>query len=534
MWREILKAFNPLSDEDELEDIEEFYEFKLYNMLRESDFLKAVADLETEALRYFGINRLYTRNQLLDSIWMSVSGSNVFPKFSVYNNINPYQTDSLDKALRVIKSDAARQENYTDGIPFYYIYQTINAIKKYYGDIIITGQTHEYGAESNLPEYKPYPFSFTRLHTQVILGKQKLKDEIVILIRQYAADVGRELTSNFPSELANTIFKMVNVRDARDAAFIDNLEQLTDMWINFLEETHEEENDKRILDEIYSNARKGIFKHEIDEEIGVPYFAVAEHLVSLRKDDVEFQDEEDYQTRLEGTLNGIHSAFNILLMNKFPKESKTTTKNWLGSLYTMIYRGDDINWKHVLKAFDPLDDTLDDFDEVDEKELRTFVNESYRDLRKEYMVLLRNLISSSDALTFIKRIYNFDNDVIDDFTFSIIHGGYVSYASHITPSFVERFELPERLPDADKEYHFKMPFSRAFRNFNLFWNKIAGQLGLFDEGGFIELDNLRIDRHDWRILELEVNEELYKLMDKYSEDRKKIEQEIKDRESELK
>ena len=525
MWREILKAFNPLADEDELEVDEEFYENELYNMLWESDFLKAVADLETEALRHFGINKSYTRKQLFDSIWMSASGSNVFPKFSVYNNINPYQTDSLDKALRVIKSDAAKEENYTDGIPFYYIYQTINAIKEYYGDIIITGQTHEYGAESNLPEYKPYPFSFSRLHTQVILGKQKLKDEIVILIRQYAVDVGRELHPIFPSELANTIFKMVNVRDARDAGFIGVLEQLTDMWIDFLEETHEEENDKRILDEIYSNARKGIFKYEIDEEIGVPYFAVAEHLVSLRKDDVKFQDEEDYQTRLEGILNAVYSGFNILLLNKFKKESKATKDNWLGALYAMIYREVGVNWKHVLKAFDPIDDTLEDFDEVDEKKLRTFVNQSYRKLRRKYMGLLRNLLSSSTALEFIKKIYNFDNDVIDDFTFTIIHGGYVGY--------VQPFELSERLPDADKEYHFKMPFSRAFRNFNLFWNKIAGQLGLFDEEGFVEVDNLRIDENDWKTLELEVNEELYKLMDKYSQDREKIEQEIKERESEL-
>ena len=525
MWREILKAFNPLADEDELEDLEGFYEIELYNMLWESDFLKAVADLETEALRHFGINRIYTRKKLFDSIWMSASGSNKFPKFSVFKDTNPYQIHKLDRALDYIKSDAAKEKNYTEGIPFYYIYRTIKAIKEYYGDIMTTGQTHEYGGKS-FSEYKYYPASLSRLHTQVIRDTQKLKDEIAILIRQYAVDVGKELTSNFGSDLANTIFKMVNVRDARDAEFIFSLELVTNMWIDFLEETHEEENDKRILDEIYSNARKGIFKHEIDEELGVPYFAVAEHLVSLRKDDVEFQDEENYQTRLEGILNGTYSAFRILLLNKFKKESDTIKDKWSDALYAMIYKWPGDNWKDVLKAFDPLDDSLEDFDEVDEKELRIFVNQSFTNLRKKYNTLLRDTVSSSDALTFIKSIYNFDNETIGDLTSRIIYGGYVDEPI--------RVDLPKELPEADKEYHFKMPFSRAFRNFNLLWKHVAKELGLHDEGlNFIEIDNLRFDWNDWKILGLEIEEKLYKLMDKYIANRKNIEQEIKNRESEL-
>jgi hypothetical protein len=533
MWREILKAFNPLADEGELDD-DVNYRTVLYNMLKESEFLDAVRDFEDAGMRFYAkVGENYNiRKYLFNSLWAYKTNLYyrvLYANTSVFKDTNPRQNDALKVSLGLLKNNSERKNNITDDIPFYYIYNAVSRIITYLTDVVNSGQTHRLrnvrgGFKSEqLPEKIPWPQSFNQLLEKVKRTGVTFMEEIGVLIRQYANDVGKEHNETF----RNNIFKMVNVRDARDARFIGVLEQVTDMWIDFLEETHEEENDKRILGEIYSNARKGIFKYEIDDEIGVPYFAVAEHLVSLRKDDVKFQDEEDYQTRLEGILNVIYSGFRLLLLDKFKKESDTIKEKWSTPLYSMIYNSSN-RWKDLLKAFDPLDDTLEDFDEVDEKDLRTFVNQSFASLRKNYMTRLRNVISSSNALTFIKRIFNFGNAVIDDFTFTIIHGGYVGH--------IKRFELPENLPDADKEYHFKMPFSRAFRNFNLFWNEVAEQLGLLDFDdevrGFIEIDNLRIDWNDWKILGLEVEEELFKLMDKYSEDRKKIEQEIKDRESE--
>ena len=534
MWREILKAFNPLADEDELED-DVNYRTVLYNMLRESDFLNAVRDLEDEGMRFHAkLGENYKIHQyLFNSLWGYETRRDLYATMSVFKDTNPVQNDALKVGLGLLKNNSERETNITDDIPFYYIYNAISRIITYLTDVVNSGLTHRARnvpggfRREPLPEIKPFPQSFNKLLEKVKETGITLMEEIGVLIRQYANDVGKEPDESF----RNNIFKMVNVRDVRDTRFMGDLQQLTDVWINFLEKTHEEENDKRILDEIYSNARKGIFKHEIDDELGVPYFAVAEHLVSLRKDDVEFQDEEDYQTRLEGILNGIYHRFYALLSEKFKKESDAIKDKWSDALYAIIFKWPSENWKDLLKAFDPVDDTLEDFDEVDEKKLKTFVNESFRDLRKKYMRLLREVISSSTALKYINLAYIHDEplyDIINDLTFDIIQGGFVRKPFYIP------ITLPEELPDADKEYHFKMPFSRAFRNFNLMWNHAAKELGLLGVGARKEINNEIIYWNDWKILGLEVEEELYKLMDKYIEDREKIEQEIKDRESELK
>ena len=246
MWREILKAFNPLADEDELED-DINYRTVFYNMLMESDFLNAVKDLEDEGMKFYAkLGENYKIHQyLFNSLWGYETRRDLYATMSVFKNTNPVQNNVFKMALGLLKNNSVREKNITDDIPFFYIYNAISRIITYLTDVVETGQTHRpvnvRGGfkPQQLPEKKSWPQSLNQLLEKVKETGITFMEEIGVLIRQYANDVGKEVEESF----RNNIFKMVNVRDVRDAAFIDNLEQITDMWILFLEETHEEENE---------------------------------------------------------------------------------------------------------------------------------------------------------------------------------------------------------------------------------------------------------------------------------------------------
>lgn len=522
MWREILKAFNPLADEDELDD-DVNYRTELYNMLRESDFLNAVRDLEDEGMRFYAkLGENYKIHQyLFNSLWGYVGRRDLYATNSVFRNTNPVENDYLKKGLKTLKNDSEKERNITEDIPFYYIYNAVNRIFAYLADVVHTGQTHRPRnvrggfKPEQLPEIKPFPQSFNQLLEKVRESSETLREEIDVLIRQYAKDVGKELNENFYFN----IFKMVDVRDVRDFAYIDNLEQVTDMWVHFLEETHEEENDKRILDEIYSNARKGIFKYEIDEELGVPHYAVSEHLVSLRKDDVKFQDEVDYQTRLEGILNGTYSGFRKLLLNKFKKESDTIKEKWSTPLYYMIYNSSN-RWKDLLKAFNPIDETLDE-------EVNTELeDEDLLVLKKAYIIKLENIVKESSIykMMYQKFYLRWETDNLHErFINNIINGGYIGLG-------LFELKLKKDLPKPDIERN-GIPFSRTFRNigkvYKDFWKSYSSRDGVIIFNSVSEEYGVRsstraINFNEYNVGRLETAEKFYKLMDEYDADVKKL------------
>ena len=143
---------------------------------------------------------------------------------------------------------------------------------------------------------------------------------------------------------------------------------------------------------------------------------------------------------------------------------------------------------------------------------------------------LREIISNSTVLEVIAKKYIFGNEIIPELTSKIIEGGRAVEPFYVTLS------LPNNLPEADKKYHFKMPFSRAFRNFNLVWKHASEELNIrhyISRQEAMGTDNESIGFEQWVKARLEVREQLYNLMDEYAKDRKIIEQEIKDRESEL-